>query len=360
MNASRVTAVALAVIAVIIVAVVLSSARVVFAPIALAMVFAAILRPVIRHMERWRLPAPLASTLLLLAMVAALSAAVSALSEPAQEWMAKAPRATAIAGRKLRALRHQFDWIGNAVSPPPKPTVQTLPVGPDSSAATVVQVTTPPAAPDYGPMLSRAFGTTTEVVSGIVTMVLLLFFLLAGGRTWRDRLIKVAPSRAEGERFVQIVHEIQQVVARYFFASLLINIGQGLLVGLAMWGVGMPSPMAWGILTVFAEFLPYVGGFVMVLLLALVGLSVSDSLAHALIAPGLYLLITTLQNNLVSPLVYGRGLRLHPVPILIAVAVGWFIWGVPGAFLAVPVLGGLSVLCRNVEGWSGLGEFLAD
>lgn len=369
MNYPRVTAIASIITASVAAAAALSLGRVVFVPIALAVVFAAVLRPVIRQMERWRLPAPAAATVLMLGMLAAVVAAGSALSEPAQEWAAKAPNAAAVAGKKLRALRHKFDRIGNALLPASRPQVQPAapasptfgnPDTPVTTTPAVVQVNQVAATPDYGPFLSRAFGTTTEIISAAITMLLVLFFLLAGGRTWRDRLVSVAPSPAAGKRMVDIVHEIQQVISRYFFVTLLINLGQGLLVGIAMWAIEMPSPVVWGILTAVLEFIPYAGGFVMVLLLALVGLSVSDSVAHAFIAPGIYLLITTLQNNLVSPLVYGRGMRLHPVPIIVAVVAGWFLWGVPGAFLAVPLLGGLSIICKRVEGFSGLGEFLAD
>jgi predicted PurR-regulated permease PerM len=368
MNYPRVTAIASMIIAGVAVAATLLVARVVFVPIALAAVFAAVLRPLVWRMERWRVPAPIGAAVLLLGMLALVVAAGSALSEPMEAWMARAPVAAAAAGKKIAALRHRFDRISGALLPsrpaPPVPAPPAAGAGnPDSTTTLlppVIQVTAAPVGPDLSPFLSRAFGSTTEVVSTGITMLLLLFFLLAGGQTWRDRLLKAAPSAAAGQHAVDVIHEIQQVISRYFFATLLINLGQGILVWIAMAAVGMPGPLMWGVLTAVAEFIPYAGGFVMVVLLALVGLTVSDSAGHALIAPGLYLLITMVQNNLVSPLVYGRGLKLHPVPILVAVVVGWFFWGVPGAFLAVPILATLKILCGRIEGLSGLGAFIAD
>jgi predicted PurR-regulated permease PerM len=282
--------------------------------------------------------------------------------------VAKAPVAAAAAGKKLRAFKAKFDRIGNALMPAARPAGQPAASGPafgtpdDASAPppTVVQVSQAPPPPDYGPFLSRAFGTTTEIISGTITMLLLLFFLLAGGRTWRDRVVNAAPSPAAAQQTVDIIREIQEAMSRYFYGAFLINLAQGVLVAGAMWVVDIPSPVLWGILTFFAEFIPYAGGFVMVLLLTLVGLSVADTAQHAIVAPALFLLITTVQNSLVSPLVHGRGLRLHPVPIIIAVVSGWLLWGIPGAFLAVPLLAGLSIICRRVEGLGGLGTFLAD
>jgi predicted PurR-regulated permease PerM len=340
----------------------------VFVPIALAATFAAVLRPVIRRMEGWRIPAPLAALALMIGMLAVVVAGGFALSGPASEWLAKAPKAAASAGKKLRTLRHKFDWVGNAIQPPVRPAQPVVPVNPNvgnadsqtAPAPTVVTVAPAQPPPDFGPILSSAFGTTTEIISTLVTMLLLLFFLLAGGRTWRKRLLKVAANPESGQRMVDIMHETQQVISRYLFTMLLINICQGAVVGLAMWAVGMPSPLVWGIMCTLFEFIPYVGGLFMVLLLTLVGLSLSDNVGHAFIAPGLYLGITTVQNSIFSPMIYGRGLRLNPVPILIAVVAGWFMWGVPGAFLAVPTLGALSVICRRVDRLNGVGAFLAD
>lgn len=371
MNYARATAIAAAIVAGVAAIGLLTIGRPVFVPIALASVFAAVLRPIIRRMEVWRIPAPLASLILLLGTLAVVVAGGFALAAPAQEWMAKAPKAAAAAGKKLRTFRHKFDWVGNAIQPATRPAAQpVVPVTVPQPGATsdstvkvvptVVQVAPAPSGPDLGPLLSSAFGTTTEVISTGVTMLLLLFFLLAGGRTWRKRLLKIAANPESGQRMVDIMHEIQQVISRYFFTMLLINICQGTVVGLAMWAVGMPSPVVWGIMCMLFEFIPYAGGLVMVLLLTLVGLSLSDNVGHALLAPALYLFVTTLQNSVFSPMIYGRGLRLHPVPILIAVVAGWFMWGVPGAFLAVPVLGALSVICRKVETLHGIGEFLAD
>jgi predicted PurR-regulated permease PerM len=76
----------------------------------------------------------------------------------------------------------------------------------------------------------------------------------------------------------------------------------------------------------------------MVATLAIVGLATFDSIPHALAPPGTYLLITTIQNNVVSPYAYGNHLKLNPVAVLIGVLLWWFLWGVPGAFLAVPIV----------------------
>jgi predicted PurR-regulated permease PerM len=98
----------------------------------------------------------------------------------------------------------------------------------------------------------------------------------------------------------------------------------------------------------------------MLIALGVVGLGAFDNVGHALLAPGAYLLITTLQNNLVSPVAYGRRLRLNPVAVLVGVLFWWSLWGVPGAFLAVPVIAAAKIMGDHIEGLEALGEFLAE
>jgi predicted PurR-regulated permease PerM len=191
-------------------------------------------------------------------------------------------------------------------------------------------------------------------------VLLLLYFLLASGDVFLRRLVHGLRRPREKRIAVEVAHEVESVVAGYLFASLLINIGQGVCVALAMWLLGMPQPALWGLLTLVLEFIPYLGGALMLILLTIVAFATFDSVGKVLLAPGLYLLISTLQNNLVSPLVYGNRLRLHPVAIFVGVLFWYLIWGVPGAFLAVPILAALKVWADHTERFAVVGEFLGE
>ncbi|HSR90939.1 MAG TPA: AI-2E family transporter [Gemmatimonadales bacterium] len=368
MTHARTTAISAAIVAAVAVGFVLYVGRVVFIPIALALVLAAVLAPVVGRLEKARIPAPVGSALLLLGTLALVTGAGLALADPVRDWAHKAPEAIAAAGKKVQAFRHRFDRLGALMTPR-----QGAPSGADSSHSSASADSSrdtshadraqpsPSSAspgPSLTPFLGRAFGTTTEIISQLTETVLLLFFLLAGGRSWQKRITQVAESAAAGKKVVGILGEMQQVVSRYLLVTLLINIGQGILVGIAMALIGMPAPVVWGLMTLVAEFVPYAGGLVMVVLLGLVGLAGSTSAGHVLLAPGLYLLITTLQNNLVSPVVYGEGLRLNPIAILLGVILWYFLWGVPGAFLAVPILAAFKIVCERVETLKPVGVFL--
>jgi predicted PurR-regulated permease PerM len=368
MTHARTTAISAAIVAAVMVGFALYVGRVVFIPVALALVLAAVLAPVVGRLEKARIPAPVGSALLLLGTLALVTGAGLALADPVRDWAGKAPEAIAAAGKKVQAFRHRFDRLGALMMPPqgaPSSTDSNHASAPADGSRGPPQADQAPRSPSPSsptssltPFLGRAFGTTTEIISGLTETVLLLFFLLAGGRSWHERITEAVESPAAGKKVVGIIGEIQRVVSRYLLVTLLINIGQGILVGIAMSLIGMPAPVVWGLLTVVAEFIPYAGGLVMVVLLGLAGLAGSPSAGHVLLAPGLYLLITTLQNNLVSPVVYGEGLRLNPIAILLGVILWYFLWGVPGAFLAVPILAAFKTLCERVETLKPVGVFL--
>jgi predicted PurR-regulated permease PerM len=153
---------------------------------------------------------------------------------------------------------------------------------------------------------------------------------------------------------------VQQAVTRYLVATLMINVGQGIVVGLALWGLGLASPWLWGGLTVLLEFIPYLGAAGMMILLTATAFSQFDALGHILLIPGTYLVIGALQNNLVSPLVYGQRLKLNPVAVLVGVLFWWLLWGVAGAFLAVPFFAALKILADHVESLTPIATFLGE
>ena len=98
----------------------------------------------------------------------------------------------------------------------------------------------------------------------------------------------------------------------------------------------------------------------MLILLTAAAFSQFDALGHILLVPGTYLVIAALQNNLVSPLVYGQRLKLNPVAVLVGVLFWWLLWGVAGAFLAVPFFATLKILADHVESLTPIATFLGE
>lgn len=347
-------------------------------PIALAMLFTALLRPLVRRFERAGLSAGVGSTVVMIVLLGVLAIGVSSLAGPVRDWIAQAPATFAKAQERLQTLRRPLQAITSAAErlergvtgekahpdsqvPPGASPAAGASQGSDNAAPSASQGAGPAAGGSgVATVAARVFGTTTAVLAGIVEVVLLTFLLLASGDAFLSKLLHVLPLRRDKREAVEIAHETEEAVSRYLIATAFINIGQGVLVGAAMALLHMPNPVLWGLLTFFLEFVPYLGGASMIILLALVGLATYDSVGRAVLPPAVYLMITTLQNNLVSPVAYGRRLQLNPVAVFVGVLFWYYLWGVPGAFISVPVIAGLKIVGDHVERLSPLAEFLGD
>jgi predicted PurR-regulated permease PerM len=351
-RAAEAAVIALAVIGVII-ALVLG--RDVFVPLTLSIVIATALQPLVRRLERLHVPAVAGAIIVVLTMLAIIGLVGVALEEPIRDLASEVPKSVAVARQKLEPLAQRIRRItsagGGAPTAPPRPdsagqkpapgTSQTSPSRPTRSSGGGAQAAAAGAA-------GAVFGATTSLIVEVVEEVLLVFFMLAAGKGWMKKLARMARSPERKTLLPEIAGEMHDVVSRYLFVTLLINIGQAIVIGLATWALGMPTPFLWAVLTFLAEWIPYLGGLIMVVLLLIVGLTTKQSFAYALLAPTIYLLVTTLQNNLVSPVAYGRGLRLNPTAILFAVMFWFMLWGVAGAFLAVPIVASLRVLASRM------------
>jgi predicted PurR-regulated permease PerM len=335
-------------------------------PVALGVLFAALLRPLVRQFERAGLSAPIGSTIILVVFLGLAGVGLASLAGPVRAWVAQAPDTFAKAQERLRGLRKPIQSVTIAVQKLENGATGQPTPPPGDSAHRGAAAASGGAAPSGGSggnvatIAARVFGTTTAVLASIVEVLVLTFLLLASGDSFLAKLVRVLPVRREKREAVEIVGETERVVSHYMVVTALINFGQGLLVGVCMALLGVPSAPLWGLLTFCLEFIPYLGGASMLILLSLVGLATFDSIGHAFLPPLVYLAITTLQNNLVSPIAYGRRLRLNPVAVFVGVLFWYALWGIPGAFLAVPILASLKILGDHLEPLSPVAEFLGD
>jgi predicted PurR-regulated permease PerM len=316
-----------------------------FIPIALALLLNALLRPLVRGLEGLRVPAAAGAVIVVLGFLGVLGAGGFALVDPVRSWVSQVPASFEAAARKLEQVRHSLAQVSQ--------TTQAL-TEPSGTAPAA------PAAPTVPPFLAQLFGTTATLVAGFSEVLLLLYLLLASGDLFLQKLVQVLPLRGEKRTAIQVTGQVQRAVTQYMVTTLLINLGQGVAVGLALWGLGMPYPWLWGGLTVVLEFIPYLGAAGMIGLLAVAAFGQFDDTGHILLVPVSYLVIAALQNNLVSPLVYGQRLKLNPVAVFVGVLFWWFLWGVAGVFLAVPFFATLKIFADHVESLAPIATFLGE
>jgi len=323
-------------------------ARSFFLPIILALLLSLLLSPIVRGLKRLYIPEGLGAALVVLGLLGVLGLGVYELATPAYDWMQQAPQSLRKVEAKLRQLKKPVQTMSKATEQVEK--ITKVAGGQEPAKVTVT-----------GDSLGQKVfsGATNFVFSGAV-MFILLYFLLASGDMFLRKLIKVMPSLADKKRAADIARQIETEVSTYLATLTLINLVVGLAVGTAMWLIGLPNPLLWGVLAAVANFIPYLGPIAMITVLAMVGFLTFNGLSQALLAPGVYIGLHLLETYLLTPLILGRRLTLNPVVIFLGFTFWGWLWGITGAVLAVPIMVVFKIFCDHSEPLAPIGEFLGN
>jgi predicted PurR-regulated permease PerM len=320
-------------------------AKAFFLPIILAVLLDFLLSPLIRGLKRARIPEPLGAALVIIALLGTAGVAVYGLIDPARQWAASLPASMREAEDRLRELRGPVEQVSKTAEQVEEATKL------DESQTQEVVV--------KGPTLTeRLFGTTQTIFATTIEVIILLYFLLAAGDLFLQKLIKVLPQLRDKKKAVTIARETEASISTYLVTVTLMNIGLGLATAGVMYLLGMPNPLLWGAMAALAEFVPYLGATALVAVLTLAGLVTFDQVGQALLVPAAYLGVNVLQSQFIYPTILGHRLTLNPVAILVGLVFWWWIWGIPGAFLAVPLLATFKIFCDHIEALAPIGEFL--
>jgi predicted PurR-regulated permease PerM len=350
----RVRSINLTVLTVLAVLYTLYFARDFLLPIVFALLLSFLLSPLVRTLARFRIPTPLGAGLIVLAILGVIGSGAFGLSGAVRDLAETAPATLATAKTKLDKVLRPLRRASR--------TAEQMAKAADAAASTATGSSSakrPAEVVIQGPSLaSRAFGTTQRSVASVLEVLILLYFLLAAGDLFLQKLIKVLPNLRDKKKAVQIARATESSISTYLLTTAIVNVGEGVVVGGAMYLWGMPNPALWGALVVVLEFIPYLGALAMVIILSLVALTTFDNVGHALLIPASFLAINLIQSNVVSPLLLGHRLSLNPVALFIGLAFWFWIWGIGGAFIAVPLLATLKIFCDHIESLASVGEFL--
>lgn len=314
-------------------------------PIVLAILLDFLLSPIVRALRRARIPEPVGAAIVMLGLVGALVVGGWYLSGPAAAWLARAPESLATIEAKLETLRAPVEQVSEAA----KQVEEATAVGEEGTPQVEVK----------GPsLISQVFGGTTALLSAATVVFFLTYFLLAVGDLFLQKLVAVLPQFRDKKTAVSIARATEAQISSYLFTATLINAGVGVFTAVVLWLVGMPNPILWGVLAAVLNFVPYVGALTNTVILSLAALLTFESVARALVVPGVFVLINVLEGNLITPLIHGNRMRLNTVAMFIGFVFWWYLWGIPGAIMAVPLTAAIKITCDHIESLAPVGEFL--
>lgn len=316
-------------------------------PVILAFVLSFLLSPAVRWMARLRIPQMIGAGIIIVGLLGASAYGIYRLSGPAQEWLQKAPTSFNAVRRKLQSLLEPVQKAQQTTAQIEKMAV----LGNKEKNVTTVEI--------KKPSLGEFFFTGTQnfLIAAGVTIVL-LYFLLASGDLFLLKLVKVLPTLEDKKRAVEICREVERNISVYLWTITLVNSGLGLALAIAMHFLGMPNPALWGAMAALFNYVPYLGAATGIISLGLASALTFNDPMKIFLPPATYFLLSVVEGNFIMPLALGRSLALNPVIIFIWLIFWGWVWGVPGAVLAVPLLAILKIICDHLQPLSALGEFL--
>ncbi|WP_084495787.1 AI-2E family transporter [Nocardia shimofusensis] len=301
-------------------------------PVTLALVVATVLWPPTHWLTSHGLRPALAATLSVLGFLA-IVAGIIALIVPSV--VAQAPELADKAGEGVNKVR---DWLR-------KPPLNIRDEQLDQATDTIVDRLQSSAEQ----IATGVFSGVTTAGSALVTLFLVLilaFFFVKDGPRFMPWLHSVTGTSA-GRHFEEVLSRVWATLGGFIRTQAVVSLIDAVLIGIGLVVLGVPLALVLAVLTFFGGFIPIVGAFVAGALAVLVAL-VANGVTTALIVLAIIIAVQQLEGNILQPVLQSRSMQLHAVVVLLAVTAGGSIYGIVGAFLAVPVAAVTAVVVRYV------------
>src|SRR5450830_1590287 len=300
-------------------------------PLIFAVILKLLLQPGLSILERLHVPRTIASLLLILALFGTIVGLGTAISGPARTWAAKLPEGIPRLEERLSFMREPINTLQQFLQ-----QVEDFGgTGPSPNAAASARGPT---------LLTKLFTGTRNFASDLFTTVLFLFFFLVSGDIFLHRL--------------KISQQIGSDISAYLVTITIMNAAVGIATALTMWLTGVGDPILWGTVAFLLNYVPILGPALGVLIFLFAGLLTHDTLWQALLPAGLYLGFHLIEGESVTPMLLARRFTLNPVLVIIALVFWFWIWGISGAILAVPILAIAKIICDRLQPLAAFGHFL--
>jgi predicted PurR-regulated permease PerM len=351
-------------------------ARSVLIPITLAVMLSFVLSPVVNFLQRfriWRAPAVILTVLAALALLGIVGTLIgsqaAALTANAPQYArtieAKVENVQSFTVQKLAAITKQLAMNR-------KPAVATPPATTTTTTTTIVQ--SPQAAGDEARAVpvriiqseTSPFTLARTVLAPILgpletTIIVLIvaIFVLMQREDLRDRFIRLFGSN-DLHRTTRALDDAGQRLSKYFLSQLAVNTAFGIVIGLGLLVIGVPSPGMWGLMAGLLRFVPYIGSLLAAVAPAALAAAVDPGWGMAITVVILFVVVEPLTGYVVEPLLYGHSTGLSPVSVIVSAIFWTWLWGPIGLILSTPLTLCLVVIGRHVKSLEFFDVLLGD
>ena len=336
-------------------------ARDVLVPIALAVLLSFVLAPLVRRLQYWRFPRIVAVFIVAIFafsiifglgafMVSQVSQLAndlpryqSTLRDKIQSLQGVATGAGPLerASDVLKDLKKQLDKPAGAPTADPSLSSQA-----QSNRPIPVEVRQPD--PGALQVLSALIEPLIHPLTTTGIVVIFVIFILLQQSDLRNRLVRLAGAK-DLHRTTAALDDAGQRLSRLFLTQLVLNASFGVVIGLALWLIGVPSAPLWGMLAMIMRFVPYIGALISAVFPVVLAAAVGPGWTMVLMTGALFLIAESVVGQAIEPLIYGHSTGLSPVAVITAATFWTWLWGPIGLILATPLTMCLVVLGRHVD-----------
>ena len=315
-------------------------------PVVFALVLNLLLQPGVRLLGRLHLPRAVGALLAVLLVIGAIVGLVAALSVPAANWAERLPEGIPRLEAHLQVLKGPIQALQKVI----QQAEQVADAPP--SRGSIVSVRR-----DLG-ITGALFAGTRSILDGLFTTVLVLYFLLVAGNIFLRRIVEILPTFSNKRQAVDISQQIQEDISAYLVTITAMNAAVGVTTAVAMYLCGLGDPLLWGTTAFLLNYIPILGPLFGVCIFVLVGMLSFESVWWALLPPALYFGIHLVEGESLTPMLLARRFTLNPVLIILSLVFWFWMWGMLGAILAVPMLAILKIISDRLRPLKALGRFL--
>jgi predicted PurR-regulated permease PerM len=343
----------------------------IFVPLALAILLSFVLAPLARALQRARVPRSVAVIAVVLLAFTLLFVVGTMMGRQLTQLAGDLPRYETTIRDKVKALRgvsagdgtleRAADMLQDLGKELEAPTARPVAPVPNLSGPTAKPIPVIVSSPSPDPLASLA-SLIAPLLHPLATtglIIVFVIFILIQREDLRNRVIRLAGTQ-DIQRTTAALDDAAGRLSRLFLMQLAINSSFGVVIGLGLWAIGVPSPVLWGILAAVLRFVPYIGSIIAAAFPLALAAAVDPGWTMLLATGLLFIVVEPVLGHVVEPIFLGHSTGLSPVAIVLSATFWTMLWGPIGLVVATPLTVCLVVLGRHIERLSFIDVLLGD
>lgn len=334
-------------------------------PVLTATFLAYTLKPIVERLYRWRVPRSIGAALVLGCLCGGLVWCVASLRDEALTTLQELPGAARRFSQALTGIYQQpgstvrtVEAVARELERATRPARELSRGGAEATDPPVV-VAAP--ASTLNALVWTGSLTALSAIGTATTSLLLMFFLLQAGDSFRRKLVRVVgPSLSAKRATVEVLNDINAQIQHYMFMLLVTNT----VLALASWGayavIGLDNPAMWAIVAAVLHLIPYLGAILSIVATSIAAFTQFESFPMTLLVASTTLGLATLVGMVLAPWMSGRQARMNPTAIFLALLFFGWLWGALGMLLAIPIIAIGKVIAARVDRFHAVAELLGE